>query len=49
MVTDPIFDARIAEIDASADTGMHSPHVVAATVGVLRESSQVISVWQKPE
>jgi SAM-dependent methyltransferase len=34
---DPIFDARIAAIDAAADTGMHAPEVVAATVQVLRE------------
>jgi len=36
-VTDPIFDARIAAIDASADTGMHAPEVVAATVQILGE------------
>ena len=36
-MTDPIFDARIAAIDATADTGMHAPQVVAATVAFLRE------------
>jgi hypothetical protein len=35
-VTDPIFDARIASIDATADSGMHAPDVVAATVVFLR-------------
>jgi hypothetical protein len=36
-VADPIFDARIAAIDATADTGMHAPEVVAATVAFLAE------------
>jgi SAM-dependent methyltransferase len=36
-VTNPIFDARIAAIDAAADTGMHAPAVVAATVAFLGE------------
>jgi SAM-dependent methyltransferase len=36
-VADPIFDARIAAIDATADTGMHGPEIVAATVAFLAE------------
>jgi SAM-dependent methyltransferase len=36
-VTEPIFDARIASIDASADSGMHAPEVVSATVAFLTE------------
>jgi hypothetical protein len=36
-VADPIFDARIAAIDATADTGMHAPEVVATTVAFLAE------------
>jgi len=36
-MTDPVFDARIAAIDASVDTGMHAPEVVAATVKLLAE------------
>jgi SAM-dependent methyltransferase len=36
-VTDPVFDSRIAAIDASADTGMHAPEVVSTTVEFLTE------------
>jgi SAM-dependent methyltransferase len=36
-VSEPIFDERIAAIDASADSGMHAPEVVSATVAFLTE------------
>jgi SAM-dependent methyltransferase len=38
-VTEPIFDARIAAIDAAADTGMHRQEIVAATVEFLAQLS----------
>lgn len=33
----PLYDARVAALDAAGDTGMHAPEVVAATVDFLAD------------